>query len=202
MARRDKGLTQILPRSQPAHAQAPGEGGPEAFFRSHYHELLRVARYAGASADEGEVAVQEAMIQVCRNWSKIEEPWPWARVAVVNNYIKVKKREAERLSRTISGGHLTPEGYGDTNLTVWEDTEWVNQLLSKLPPAQREVMAFIVEGWQPREVAILLGKTAATVRQNLKLARDRLKRELGQQEHEQEAAKSVEQRMATREEVK
>jgi RNA polymerase sigma-70 factor (ECF subfamily) len=75
---------------------------------------------------------------------------------------------------------------------MWEDAEWVSQLLNLLPPAQREAMACIVDGWQPTEVAALLGKTASTIRQNLKLARDRLRQELLQHEDEPKSDASEE----------
>ena len=161
--------------------------GFEDFFRSRYTELLRVAMYAGASADEADEAAQQTMIEVYRNWLTIREPWRWARRAVVNNYIKVKQRDAERMPRAARGGHVTPLGADDVGLTVWEDSQWVSWLLGRLPAAQREVMTFIVEGWQPCQVALLLGKTPTAVRQNLKLARDRLRREI-EREHDEQVA--------------
>jgi DNA-directed RNA polymerase specialized sigma24 family protein len=49
------------------------------------------------------------------------------------------------------------------------------QLLNALPPAQREVMAFIIDEFEPVEIAALFGKTPAAVRQNLRAARQKLK---------------------------
>jgi DNA-directed RNA polymerase specialized sigma24 family protein len=60
-------------------------------------------------------------------------------------------------------------------MTIWENWQWVNQLLSSLPPAQREVLTYVVKGFKPAEVAILLGKTPASVRKNLQLAVERLR---------------------------
>jgi len=157
----------------------------EAFFRSEYTSLLRVAIYAGASEDEAHETVQESMLEAYRKWATIENPRAWTCKAVVNNFIKVKRRNAERLARTLAGGHLTSEIDDRASLTVWEDTQWVSQLLDQLPPAQRVIMAYIIDGWRPAEVAYLLGKTPVAIRKNLQLARRRLKAELARR-HEQE----------------
>jgi DNA-directed RNA polymerase specialized sigma24 family protein len=50
----------------------------------------------------------------------------------------------------------------------------VTALLTALPPAQKEVLACIVDEFTLRETAELLGKTEAAVRQNLCAARKRL----------------------------
>ncbi len=54
------------------------------------------------------------------------------------------------------------------------------ELLEQLPPAQREVMACIVDDLRPAEIAELLGKNPAAVRQNLSAARRRLRKYLAE----------------------
>jgi RNA polymerase sigma factor (sigma-70 family) len=201
VVRKSKSVIQAPPQSRAPLAQPVDKGTFEDFFRSSYRGLLRVAGYAGASEADAEDAVQQTMIEVCRHWDRVDEPWRWARRAVVNNYRKAMMREAQRLPKSVGGGHVTPAGYRDTAMTAWEDEQWVGQLLEKLPPAQREVMAMVVELWRPVEMAQALGKTPAAIRQNLKLARDRLQHEL-QAEHEREQAATPVDRPTTREEVK
>jgi RNA polymerase sigma factor (sigma-70 family) len=53
-------------------------------------------------------------------------------------------------------------------------------MLSALPPAQREVFELILAELDAKEIADLLGKTPATIRQNLAHARRRLKANLGE----------------------
>lgn len=48
-------------------------------------------------------------------------------------------------------------------------------LLKALPPAQREVVACMIDTFTLQEIAQMLGKTEATVRQNLCAARKRLR---------------------------
>jgi DNA-directed RNA polymerase specialized sigma24 family protein len=58
---------------------------------------------------------------------------------------------------------------------VWEDQEWVVQVLSSLPAGQRAVMALVVDGFTPAEIAVRLGRSPAAVRQCLMAARRRLR---------------------------
>jgi len=141
-----------------------------------------VAMYVGAAREQAHDAVQEAMIEVFQRWEKVAHPWPWIRKAVVNRVIKTKKRDMHRLNREGRSAHGA-RNCEDPELTVWEDTEWVEHLLGKLPPAQREAMDGIVAGWRPSEIALLLGKTPAAVRKNLQLARERLQAELERERH-------------------
>lgn len=72
-----------------------------------------------------------------------------------------------------------PDADLDPGLLVWEQREWVTLLLKSLPPAQREVLACMVDMFTPQEIAQQLGKTEAAVRQNLCAARRKLASRLG-----------------------
>jgi RNA polymerase sigma factor (sigma-70 family) len=56
----------------------------------------------------------------------------------------------------------------------------VAQQLSTLPAAQREVFELVLAELDTNEIADLLGKTPATIRQNLAHARKRLRTNLGE----------------------
>ncbi len=60
-------------------------------------------------------------------------------------------------------------------MTVWEDGQYVTQLLESLPHAQREAMALAVDEFSPIEISLLLGTSDDAVRQRLHVARKRLK---------------------------
>ena len=72
-----------------------------------------------------------------------------------------------------------PGSYVDDGPNVWEEWQWVKQMLSTLPPAQREVVELILAEMDASEIADLLGKTPAAIRQNLAHARKRLRANLG-----------------------
>jgi DNA-directed RNA polymerase specialized sigma24 family protein len=66
----------------------------------------------------------------------------------------------------------------DDLLMLGEEECRVLSLLRQLPAAQREAMAWYYDGYPPREIAAIVGKPAATVRSELRLARARLRAEL------------------------
>jgi RNA polymerase sigma-70 factor (ECF subfamily) len=151
------------------------------FFRDAYHALVRDVVFAGGHPDEAEDAVSAAMIEVLKRWDTIENPRAYARQAAVNQSIKNRQRGLARLQdRLIERGEVRPEGGPDPGLLVWEQQEWVMLLLKSLSPAEREVLAFVVDTFSPHDIAKLLGKTEAAVRQNLCAARRRLTRRLGE----------------------
>jgi RNA polymerase sigma-70 factor (ECF subfamily) len=51
--------------------------------------------------------------------------------------------------------------------------------LADLPPKQRQVMAWIIDGFSPAEIARELDVDPATIRQSLAKARKNLKQQLG-----------------------
>lgn len=168
-------LAQTAPAPQAEAAHAP-PAQLEAFFREAYRPLVRIALYAGGTREEAEDAASDVIEDVTRRWDKIAKPLAYARKAVVSNLIKEKTRGMDRdRRRQVEPGLGAPEAGDDRELTLWEDVQWVVQLLNALPPAQRDVMAFIVDEFAPAEIAALFGKTPEAVRQNLRAARQRLK---------------------------
>jgi RNA polymerase sigma factor (sigma-70 family) len=151
----------------------------EAFYRENWRRLVRIAVYLGAIQDDAEDAAEETMTEVFQRWGDIESPLAFARRAVVSHFLKEKTRGTERVRRRlVERGERLQEGQQDARLTLWEDRQWVTQLLRSLPPTQRDVMAFIVDEFSPTEVATLFGSNPPAIRQNLLAARRQLQREL------------------------
>lgn len=129
--------------------------------------------YIGATRVEAEDAVASAMAEIFRRWDEIGDPLAYARKATRSNFVKEKTRPYRLVSHLIECGEVAGE-YEDPELTMWEDRQWVKQLLGSLPPAQRDAMSGIMDDFSPAEIARLLGKNPAAVRQNLRAARRRL----------------------------
>jgi RNA polymerase sigma factor (sigma-70 family) len=147
----------------------------EDFYRSAYQPLLRDVIFAGGTLHEAEDAVSATMTVVLQRWDVIENPQAYARRAAISNLINSKQRGLPRIrERLIGRGLVPPEHDLDPGLTAWEQQEWVTLLLKSLPAAQREVLACMVDMFTGKEIAQLLGKTEAGVRQNLCAARKRL----------------------------
>lgn len=200
MVQADKGLAQASPELRTDTSLA-NISDYDDFFDDTYPLLLKVALASGANIEEAEDAADEVMAYLYRRWGEISNPRAYARKAVINAVAKAKKRDGERLDRTIAGGHVTPEADDDRALVAWEGWEWALQHLSALPPAQQEVMACVFDEMSTAEIAAVLGKTEATVRKNLQWARKRLKIELAKElacEQHQDPASTETKRRETR----
>jgi RNA polymerase sigma factor (sigma-70 family) len=165
------------------HAAVTPPPGFEEFYRSEYRTLVKTAILAGARTQDAEDAAGAAMADILQRWEQISNPLAYGRVATLSNFIKDKERGLRRIrQRMVERGDVMQEITEITGITVWEDREWVNHLLESLPPAQREVMDFIVDGFRPADIARLLGRTPEAVRQNLLQARKRLRQEFLEQD--------------------
>jgi len=131
---------------------------------------------AGATLEEAKDAAAKALAEMFLHWPVPGDPLAYARRAVVHNFIKDKTRGNHRVARRlVERGHvLHQEGFEDSRLTAFEDDEWVADVLSILPPAQREVMECIAKGLDRDEIAEALCKSKEAVRRNLCDARARL----------------------------
>jgi RNA polymerase sigma factor (sigma-70 family) len=155
------------------------------FFRENYIRLLTWAMYMQATRKEAEDAIESAMIYMLDLWDEILDPYADARTAAKNELIKqrIRLRRFDPLSDK-GGEHSGRRDHDlaqEEQLTVWEDDQWVRELLNSLPPRQQEVMALIVDEFRPAEIAVLLGKDYAAVRQNLLAARRKLMAAISEQ---------------------
>jgi RNA polymerase sigma factor (sigma-70 family) len=162
--------------SAAADTRPPAPEGFEEFFRTSFRELVRTAMIAGARLEEAKDAAAKTLAEMLPAWPVPGYPLAYARRAVVNNFIKDKTRGNSRVAqRLIDRGHVPhQEGAEDGRLTAWEDDQWVADVLSVLPPTQREVLELIAEGFSREEIAEALGKSKEAVRRNLCDARGRL----------------------------
>jgi len=160
---------QAVAASPAADARPPAPAGFEQFFRASFPELVRTAMTAGATPEEAEDAAAKTLAEMLPAWPVGDKPLAYARRAVVHNFIKDKTRGSRRVAqRLVDRGHVShQEGAEDSRLTALEDDEWVADVLSILPPAQREVMECIARGLHRDEIAETLGKTKEAVRRNL-----------------------------------
>jgi RNA polymerase sigma factor (sigma-70 family) len=155
-----------------------GQAEFEEFYRSHYPRLVKaLIILAQGDVKRAEDAAQDAMTAAWRRWDSIDLPRAWVYKAAGRYLVKAERRsrrEAPRPPDEGAGEPSCPAGQ-----EIWAQQEWVSEVLKVLTPAEREVMDFILDGLRPADIALLLGKTPAAVRQNLSAARRRLRRYLG-----------------------
>jgi RNA polymerase sigma-70 factor (ECF subfamily) len=177
----------LVIRTRETACRPPAPAGFEDFFRSSFRKLVKTAMYLGATQAEAEDATAKAIMEMLPHWETIRSPLTYARRAVAHNFIKERERGLNRVTRRLVERGEVPqqEGLEDSQLTVWEDSERVKQVLSCLTPAQREVMECIAEGLGRSEIADALGKTEEAIRRHICDARRRLTPVL-QEKHEPE----------------
>jgi RNA polymerase sigma factor (sigma-70 family) len=166
----------VVPYQGSPQARPPAPDGFEEFFRHSFRELVRTAMFAGANPEEAKDAAAKTLAEMLQRWPVPENPIAYARQAVVHNFVKEKTRGNERLiRRLIERGHISRhEGFTDDQLTAFEDSQWVTDVLSVLPPTQHKVMECIARGLASDEIAETLGMSRDAVRRNLCDARRRL----------------------------
>ncbi|MBM0233184.1 sigma-70 family RNA polymerase sigma factor [Micromonospora sp. STR1_7] len=170
----DKGLAQTKPTPRVTRRIKVREEA-SAFFRAGYRKLLQTVMYAGADLHEADEAIATTIKEMLPRWDAIDDHVAFARRAAISNFLKEKTRNLDRIRRRqVEKRAGTAESREDPGMTVWEDREWVLQMLNSLSPGQRDVMAYIVDGFTPTEIATLLGRSPDAIRQSLKEARARL----------------------------
>lgn len=152
----------------------------EDFFRTQRRPLLAKLRFAGATPSEAEEIAQAAFVDALVRWEQISNPNAWLRTVAMRRFIKMRTRSRMGTLREAQafGTHSEVDTAADRDLTVLEDQQWVEQMVQSLPPTQRTVMALVFDGHRPTEIAGILGKNEANIRQNLKHAREHLRRVL------------------------
>lgn len=155
--------------------------GFDAFLEENYRYFLKVLMAVGATVEDAQDAVQDVIEKMLEKdtWDSLTaNPRAWIRKALLHTYYDQQNRRRLRgeLERNLP---WMPGSYTFDGPNAWEDWQWVKQQLSRLPPTQRTVVELILSEMGPSEIADLLGKTPATIRQNLAHARKRLRANLG-----------------------
>lgn len=143
--------------------------GFEDFYRDHLKELIRFLIFWGAQA-EAEDAAQEALKDAFRNWESIHsDPKTWVRAAATRIVLRHRQKTKRLQDRLRLNSRLHERvSYSASTLHVLE-------MLDTLPKEQREVMAWIIDGYEPSEIAEMTGQKPATVRSHARYAREKLK---------------------------
>jgi RNA polymerase sigma factor (sigma-70 family) len=157
----------------------------DEFFRASFKRIVKVVMEYGARIDEAEDAAAQAAAEVFVRWAEIRDPVAYAIRSARNNFYRSRQREEERHRRAAQAQRLVPGLDHDAALDARQEQDRVVALLSTLPAAQGEVMAFTVDGYSPTETAGILGKTPEAVRANLRHARKRLIDQLRERERGQ-----------------
>ncbi|MCU7726445.1 sigma-70 family RNA polymerase sigma factor [Actinoplanes sp. KI2] len=156
-----------------------GPDGFDEFFRRSAARIVLFLIKIGASREEAEDSVQEAMASAYLKWHEIDHPEAWVRLVAERNFIAAAERARSASFKAVRGGWCADRGQTDVDLTEFdEEQRVVLSLIRSLPYQQRRAMAWYYDGFEVREIATRLGKSEATVRSHLRHARHQLRRKL------------------------
>jgi RNA polymerase sigma factor (sigma-70 family) len=148
------------------------------FFRAEHKKLIRFVMAIGAGGDEAAEIAQATFFKAFEGWDVIRTPRAWIRRVAVNELTAARKAARRETPQATLPDAPVPVS---TALAV-ELTEEARQVLAALqalPPRQRQVMAWIIDGFGAAEIARELGVSPESVRQNHAKARKNLGRFYG-----------------------
>ena len=154
-----------------------------AFVDEHYDRLLRLARLICRDTTEAADAVQVGLEVAWRRRSTLRDPdrlGPWLDRIVAREAVRVSKRRSSWLGR-LSAPHPGVTWAEPADHRVSEPSTYLalQAAFATLSPEQRAVVALhLHSGYSIAETAALVGAPEETVRSRLRLAKQRLRREL------------------------
>ncbi len=108
-----------------------------------------------------------SLVKAVRNGTEIENPRAWLRLVASRSAFRKWNDSEIPLGEFPDSEDGPTEDYILTRLVLYD-------LIKEIPDEQRQAFLLHLEGYQSVEIAILLGKTSATVRSNIRYARKRL----------------------------
>jgi RNA polymerase sigma-70 factor (sigma-E family) len=150
----------------------------EEFVRDHGDALVRLSFALCGDRGKAEDAAQEALTRVYLRWSRLGDPLPYARRAVVNATRDSWRHSSRRQQREqVVAGYAAdlPPAFDD----VVADRDRMTKALLRLPYGQRAVL--VLRFWHQlseQETADALGNSVGTVKSQASRALGRLREEL------------------------
>jgi RNA polymerase sigma factor (sigma-70 family) len=145
------------------------------FFRAEHKKLIRFVIAIGAGGDEAAEIAQVTFVKAFQSWDVIRTPRAWIRRVAVNELTAARQAaRRETPQATLPDARVMVSAALAVELT--EEARQVLAALEALPPRQRQVMAWIIDGFGAAEIARELGVTPESVRQSYAKARRNLGR--------------------------
>jgi RNA polymerase sigma factor (sigma-70 family) len=165
-------------RQLPAGSGELGDGEFAEFFRAEHKKLIRFLIAIGAGADEAAEVAQVTFVKAFENWDVIRAPRAWIRRVAVNELTAARQAaRRETPQATLPDAPVPVSAALAAELT--EEARQVLAALQALPPRQRQVMAWSIDGFGAVEIAGELGVSPESVRQSYAKARKNLARFYG-----------------------
>jgi RNA polymerase sigma-70 factor (ECF subfamily) len=170
--------------SQPVRntAQVDSELDLGAFVDVHYERLLRLARLVSRDVGDAADAVQIALEQAWKNRATLRDPErlrPWLDRIVVREAIRIDRRHRGLLGFFQPIRAIEMAEPADARAELMPNWSALRTAFARLSAEQRAVIALHLHaGYSVAETASIVGAPEGTVRSRLRLAKERLRRDL------------------------
>lgn len=151
------------------------------FYRAYVPRLTAYLVYQGASVDRAGEFVRDTMVKAHRSWHEIGSHKSWAYTVAYREFVRHATRVEEPVEEVPDSTTLLrrPEA-----TESWLQEQEIVRVLRGLPARQRQVLALMLDGWKPAEIAKLIGIEGAAVRSNLFKARKAVAQHLARREED------------------
>jgi RNA polymerase sigma-70 factor (sigma-E family) len=150
---------------------AGAEHSFDAFYSERWLSMVRLATLTTGSTSLAEEIVQDAFVQLHRNWTRVHNPSAWLRTAVVNHGRSWVRRQVLERRHQLSG----------TDVAMPDEGVVVRAALDRLSSRQRAAIVLRFYADLPEaEIAEVLGCRPGTVKSLLDRAKTTLRKELQQ----------------------
>ncbi|MFD6694988.1 RNA polymerase sigma factor [Micromonospora aurantiaca (nom. illeg.)] len=158
----------------------PPESGSafDNYYRSDSKRLFSFLLKLGATIQEAEDASQDAWEEVFTRWDVIgsTNPAAYARTVAEQRFIRSRARTKSEHEKLMQAGWATERPFADTHYVLLKDeAQRLIKIMQGLPYAQRRVLAWSIDGFKNAEIAEAIEQPVATVRSNLRHAKDKVK---------------------------
>jgi RNA polymerase sigma factor (sigma-70 family) len=140
------------------------------YYRDDFPRLVAFLMWLGASLSDAAEVAQDTMAEAFKKWFTIQKPKPWTRTVASRMFLrKITNLEGEVLTEFLpEPPRLVLDDPGEL---YWAQEHQIYAVLQGLPPRQRQVFAWSLDGFSPKEIADILDMDPAAVRQSLRKAR-------------------------------
>jgi RNA polymerase sigma-70 factor (ECF subfamily) len=157
------------------------------FVRQHQPRLIRLAALVCHNVADAEDAVQAGLEKAWRGRRTLRDPRklsPWLDRIIVREAIRLDRRESSFMSRLFPGPReieVGPTHLADNVGSAVTGRDALRIAFEALPATQRAVVALhLYAGYSMPETAEIVGVSLETTRSRLRLARKRLRAQLGE----------------------
>jgi RNA polymerase sigma factor (sigma-70 family) len=153
-------------------------------YKEVFRYLMSICVRYTHSYEEANEALNMGFLKILNNMEKYRADVPfkaWIRKIMVNVLIdeyRKKKKESDKMKMVQDYAEHTPMVELNNAISKM-DAERIHKLISELPPVSQKVFnLFVIDGFEHKEIATMLGITEGTSKWHLHNSREQLKEKL------------------------